>query len=224
MPVDFEGERFANPILTVPETALLVGMPVVTLQNWAGQRSSRPQMITRVPPLRRGWPSIPLVGLVEASVLRGLWKLGLPRHEIETVIAHLRDRENSPHPLATQRLVTDGHLAYVLEEMGNETAAFHIATQQHVILEAVQGHLQRIEFADDGYPMAYHLENLPGVAIDPRFSGGRMAFTRTRTPLFAVAGSLLAGEERADVQEMYGLTAAEVGVVERNLEWLEEAA
>ena len=43
-----------------------------TVKAWAGQRSSRRKMFTRNPRITAAWPSVPLVGLVEANTLRTL--------------------------------------------------------------------------------------------------------------------------------------------------------
>lgn len=221
MPTDFKEPRFASAILTVPATAGLVGMPVATLQSWVGQRHSRPQVVTRRAPLKRGWPSIPLVGLAEAAALRGLVDLGLPRSEIYAVVKHLREHFGSPFPFADERLVTDGRLAYVLEGVDS---AYRVATKQHVFVEAVRDYLKPIVFADDHYPTAYRVPDMDGVVIDPRFNAGRWTFERSKVPLFAVAGALQAGEPTVEVAEMYRLDLDEVGLVERHLERVAEAA
>lgn len=218
---NFDEPRFTSAILTVPETASLVEMPTATLQSWVGQRKSRPQVITRYKPLKRGWPSIPLVGLVEATVLRGLLAQGLERWEIYATVEHLRTEFGSAFPFADHRLVTDGSLVYALEETG---AMYRVATSQYVIVESVKEYLKPIVFGEDNYPMAYRVPGLPGVEIDPRFNSGRWSFERNRVPLFAVAGSLQAGESPAVVQDAFGLTPDEVKLVERNLGRLEDAA
>lgn len=221
MPTEFTSPRFANPILTVREAANLVDMPKDTLQSWVGQRTGRPKVVTRIAPEKRGWPSIPLVGLAEASVLRALIEKNLPRREIYDVVTHLRERMDSPFPLADERLVTDGHMAFVLSD---EETGWHVGSGQHIIVEAVKDYLQPIVFGEDHFPEAYRVPELPGVVIDPRFNSGRMAFERTRTPLFAVAGSLRSGEPAGEVAQGYGLTLDEVALVERRMDWVEQAA
>ena len=83
MDVDYQEPRFVTPICTVQDVADLVGMPLDTVNAWAGQRSSRRQMFTREPQDHRGWPTVPLVGLVEANTLRTLREMLAPS-EVET--------------------------------------------------------------------------------------------------------------------------------------------
>lgn len=220
MGTNFRDARFTAPICTVRDVAELVGMPLATVQSWAGQRYSRPQMITHFRPERRGWPSIPLVGLAEAATLRSLLEV-LPRREVWAAADWIRQRFDSPHALANQRLVTDGAYAYVEE---HPALIYRVATNQQVIRTAIEEYLRPIRFGEDFYPEAFRVTRLPGVEIDPRYNAGRMAFERNRVPVFAVAGSLRAGETVAEVVEEYRLTMAEVRAVEEQLDWLDEAA
>lgn len=178
-------------------------------------------MITRYRPLKRGWPSIPLVGLAEAAVLRGLLEQGVRRSEIYATVDHLRTEYNSPFPFADHRLLTDGQLVYALEESG---AMYRVSTDQFVFRDVVEEHLKPIVFGEDNFPTAYRIPDMPGVEIDPRYNSGRWSFERNRVPLFAVAGAIEAGESPAVVCEAFGLTADEVTLVERNLERLADAA
>ena len=92
--VDYGEPRFVTPICTVHDVATLVGMPLDTVKAWAGQRTSRRQMITRLPQRHRGWPSVPLVGLAEAHTLRTLREL-LPKTEVDAAAAAQRERWSS---------------------------------------------------------------------------------------------------------------------------------
>lgn len=218
--VDFSEARFTSPICTVREAAELVGMPVATLQSWAGQRRSRPQVVAHIQPHRRGWPSVPLVGVVEAATLRAL-ALNLKPSEIAAVATWMREQYSDPHPFANRRLMSDGAFAYVEED---SELLYRVRTSQHVIRESIATQLRPVEFADDNYPLAFRVDRLPGVLIDPRFNAGRMAFARNRVPVFAVVGSLQAGEPADEVADSYRLTRDEVAQVEQHLEWLATAA
>jgi uncharacterized protein (DUF433 family) len=222
--VDFSEPRFTRPICTVADVAQLVEMPIDTVKAWAGQRTSRKQLITRHSQGHRGWPSIPLVGLAEASVLRAL-KQVLPASEVAAAARWIRDAYETPHALANRRLVTDGAYAYIREHMDSSDSLYRVSTNQRVIVEAVEAHLRPLVFAgDDDYPYAFKVQRLPGVEIDPRFNAGRMAFARNRIPVFAVAGMLEAGEDPHLVALEYGLTAAEVEAIGGELDWVVEAA
>lgn len=220
-PVEFDEPRFTSPILTVPDVQRLVGMSLPTVQNWAGQRTSRPKLITTVPNDRRGWPTIPLVGLAEAATLWGMLQLGLPHDEVRAAAAYIFERYDAPHPLAHRHLVTDGFYAYVEEHNGE---LYRALTKQHAMRQVLDRWLRPLEFQVDDYPVAFRVAQVPGVVIDPRFNAGRMHFERNRRPLFAVAGSLRAGESIEEVAAGYGLTLDEVRAVADELDWLEVAA
>lgn len=222
MAVDYQEPRFVDPICTIREVALLVGMPLDTVKAWSGQRRSRPPFITRIPQGHRGWPSIPLVGLAEASALRAL-RAVLPHGEVAAAAEWIRSEFGSPHALANRRLVTDGAYAYV-QEHGDQELLYRVKTQQHVIAEVVAEHLRPLRFEGDDYPTAFRVAAVEGAEIDPRYNSGRMAFERNRVPLFAVVGLLKAGEPATIVAQEFGLSMSEVASVEHNVEWLDEAA
>ena len=217
--VDYTEPRFVTPICTVQDVAELVGMPVETVKTWSGQRTSRRKMITRMPQDHRGWPSIPLVGLVEANTLRTLRDL-LPPPEVESAALWIREHHAAPYALANRRLVTDGAYAYVRE---NPNQLYRVRTNQHAFVEVLEEHLRPLIYEDDDYPVAFRVR-IPGVQIDPRFNAGRMALARNRVPIFAVVGSLQGGDSIDEVMQQYGLTLQEVAAIDEHREWAATAA
>jgi len=217
--VDYNEPRFVTPICTVQEVAEIVGMPLETVKTWAGQRRSRRQMFTRTPQDHRGWPSVPLVGLVEANTLRTLREMLAPS-EVEAAALWIRRHYDAPHALANRRLVTDGAYAYVRE---NPSGLYRVKTGQHAFVEVLENHLRPLVFEQDDYPVAYRVR-IPGVVIDPRFNAGRMTFVRNRVPVFAVIGSLEGGDSVDEVMQQYGLTLQEVAVADEHREWAAKAA
>lgn len=219
-PTGFETDpRFSTPILTVAEVSGLLAIKLPTMQNWAGQRTSRPQLIQRIDQHHRGWPSIPLVGLVEASTLK-LLKTILPDSEVRFAAEWIRREFQSPHPLAHRRLVTDGVYAFVEEHQD----LVRLSDQQRVIRESIDEYIRPVLWAEDDYPLAFEVMQLPGVVIDPRFNAGRMAFLKGRVPVFAVLGSILAGDPLDEVATAYRLTLSDVEAVNEQREWLGTAA
>lgn len=219
MDVDYTEPRFVTPICTVHDVADLVDMPLDTVKAWAGQRSSRRQMFTRIPQGHRGWPSVPLVGLVEANTLRTLREMLAPS-EVEAAADWIRQRYAAPYALANKRLVTDGAYAYVRE---NPSDLYRVKTNQHAFVEVLEDHLKPLIFEHDDYPVAFGVR-IPGVVIDPRFNAGRMTFIRNRVPVFAVVGSLAGGDSVDEVMQQYGLTLQEVAAVDEHREWAATAA
>ncbi len=219
MEVDYTEPRFVTPICTLQDVAELVDMPIDTVKSWAGQRSARRRMFTRYPQDRRGWPSVPLVGLAEANTLRTLREMLAPS-EVEAAVAWFGKHYAEPFALANKRLVTDGVYAYVRE---NPSDLYRVKTNQHAFVEVLEDHLRPLIFEHDDYPMAFRVR-IPGVAIDPRFNAGRMTFVRNRVPVFAVLGSLTGGDSVEEVMQQYGLTLQEVAAVDEHREWAATAA
>lgn len=146
-------------------------MPLDTVKAWAGQRSSRRQMFTRNPQDHRGWPSVPLVGLVEANTLRTLREMLAPS-EVEAGALWIRQRFDAPFALANKRLVTDGAYAYIRE---NPSELYRVKTSQHAFVKVLEDHLKPLVFEDDDYPVAFEVRlpcrDRPAVqrrAHDPR--------------------------------------------------------
>ena len=217
--MDENDARATTPICTPSDVALLVGMPRSTVYDWLKPRPSRPYLIHHIPPETRGWPSIPLLGLAEAAVLRAMRDNGMKMPEIAAAVDYLRDKDG-PYALGRPELLHDGFQAYVADGGNLQT----LRGGQLVLMGLVDQYLQPFRIAPDGFVEAYLVERIPGVEIDPRFQAGRMRFTRTGVPVFAIAGALEAGEDPHVVATEYGLLDHEVGAVQQQLEWLSTAA
>lgn len=217
--MDVRDVRAIAPICTPADVERLVNMPRSTVYSWMHATATRPALIHHVPASRRGWPTIPLVGLAEASVLRALREQGMSMKEIVAAVTYLR-KKHGEFALGSPELVTDGVLAYVEEPGGLVT----LRGGQGVLLQTVQQYLQPFTLAPDKFVQAFVVPDLMGVEMDPRYASGRMRFTRTGVPLFAVTGLLEAGDPPEVVADEYGLTLDEVGLVREHLPWLSEVA
>jgi uncharacterized protein (DUF433 family) len=135
---------------------------------------------------------------------------------------YLRKQSGNEYALATPRLVTDG-IDVFFERDGELERLLDGQMAAHQIIESYL--VELVPWADD-LTGAYRPPALQSdlVEIDPRFNAGRMSFRRTRTPLFAVVGSVAAGDSLAEVAQGYGLTAEEAALVEHHFDWLAEAA
>jgi hypothetical protein len=219
--MDADDIRASTPICTTAEVATLVGMPTPTVYSWTRKRGHRPALVHTVANDLRGWPTIPVVGLAEAHVIRALRSMDIRMSKIAEVVNWLRNEANDPFALASPKLVTDGIDLYVQRDADLERAF----DGQRPIKETIADHLREIDVWPDGYAGGYSPERLgPAIQIDARFSAGRMSFVRNRVPLFAVAGGLIAGDSPESVAADYGLNPDEIALVERNLDWLKEAA
>jgi uncharacterized protein (DUF433 family) len=186
--------------------------------------AARDPLIHSVMTTRRGWPSIPLLGLAEASTARALRDAHLPMRVLVEAAEYIREHANDEFALASPKLVTDGTAAYLHDATTDDLT--RLRDGQAAFVDVVRKHLRPLIPGDDGYVSQFRVMRFATseVVIDPEMNTGRMYFTRTGVPLFVIAGALRAGEHPAIVAEDFDLTRDEVSEVESNLEWLEAVA
>ncbi|MGH3999064.1 MAG: hypothetical protein ACRDTJ_16595 [Pseudonocardiaceae bacterium] len=90
--------RFLAPLLTVTEAARNLLISPSTVKDWKAR-----ELVHAMAPLRRGAPILPLAGVAEAQVLRGLRLSGLPPTEVARVTRSLRE-ELGEYALIKERL------------------------------------------------------------------------------------------------------------------------
>lgn len=210
MPISTDDIRASAPILTYPEVAVLAHMPEGTLRTWARGRGNRTAIVHTHKPFKRGFPSIPLVGLAEASSLRALRKGGMKMTEIARAADFIRRESGDNFALTNPRLVTDGATAFVQYDHGLR----RIRDGQEAFVDILRHHLEPLHLGPDGYVDQFIVDQDTGITIDPRFNSGRPAFARSRIPVFAVLGSLAGGDSPDEVADDYGITIEEVRSVE----------
>lgn len=220
--MDASDVRVTVPICTPRQLGELIDMPLSTVYSWTKPTATRPALIHRVEPLRRGWPTIPLIGVAEAMVLRPLrkdWKMRMP--EISAAVTFLRE-EGGPFALGNPQLLHDGVLALLQDPDGSLSA---LRSGQGVLPGLLREQLHPFRLAPDGFVEALKVQQIPETEIDPRFSSGRMRFTRTGVPVFAVAGMLKAGEPPEVVAHEYGVELRLVqAVADADPAWLSQVA
>ena len=199
-------------------------MPLDKLYSWLRKQATRPALVHgAVPPERRGWPSLSVVGPAEAHTAHALrTRLGHRWSMHQLLDFAERARKLAPYPLAVPKLVTDGIDAFV--EHDDELSRLYDG--QTPLSEIGRPYLTELVPWDDELTGSYRPPELRSdlVEIDPRFNGGRMSFVRNRVPLSVVVGAMSAGDSAADVQSDYRLTDNEVDLVEQHVPWLLQVA
>lgn len=193
-------ERVTSGILTPPALAALEGMSESTAYGW-----TRDGLVT-ARPTRRGWPSIPLLGLAEGHLAWRLRRHHLPMEEVRGVLDLIRDRGSSAFAALSKNLVTDGVYAYLRQHEG----LGRIVDQQLAMESVMEQYVTQLLTDEDGFVYRYQVAQLPNVVIDPDFNAGRMMFADSSVPVFAVAGLLSAGEPEDVVAEEYGVSLDDV--------------
>lgn len=219
-----EDSRFTVPLYTVPEAARLVGMAPSTLATWAKGYTRRfsnrrdveqGPVITCVPPGRPGWPTIPFVGLVEATVVQAFRRTELPLQRIRRALQVLAEQGELAHPLASRRLYSDGARVLFDYATDAEDGQLRLLTVvdggQRVFHEVIAGYLERIHFAD---PWATELivpvTDRPVLRVLPRVAFGDPLFINGGAPLSAVISRYRAGEAVKSLASDYEVPADDI--------------
>jgi uncharacterized protein (DUF433 family) len=223
--------RFSRPLYTMAEASRLVGMSPSTFSTWAHgyQRRfpDRPDVIKgpvihAVPPERPGEPTIPFVGLVEATVVQAFRRTDLSLQRIRKALEVLAEQGDLEHPLASRRLYTDG--ANLLFDYAQESSDGQlrlltvVESGQRVFHEVITEYLRRIEFGDDwATSLVVPVTKREVLRIRPDVADGEPLFMRSGAPLSAVSSRLKAGEAASSVADDYGIPEADLIDVVRDL-------
>lgn len=153
--------------------------------------------------------------LVEAHVLDAIRrKHQIPLDKIRLAIKYLHQEFGSEHPLADNRLETDGLDLFVSEygRLINITRAGQIAMR-----EVLENYLKRVERDPRGtairlYPFTRkrEIDEPRLVVIDPAVSFGRPVLVGTGIPTLAIAERYKAGESVPHLASDYGRSREEI--------------
>lgn len=207
-------DKFNDPLLTPREAARHLRIPRATVYYWLREVVDGDPLVHHVEPAKRGQPSMPFVGVVEAYVLRSLRNLGLTKQRVRDAAADVRKEFATPYGLATKRIATDGVDIFVQHADDNLA---RVGDGQLPIREMINDYLRYIDWdtADD-YPSRLRLRQYSDVApviIDPRFGWGAPVIEATKVPVDAVLDLWLAGESLEDVAYEYGMTREQVEAI-----------
>lgn len=141
--------------------------------------------------------------------------------EVRAVLDLIRHSGQSQYATLSQRLVTDGVYAYLRASDG----VGRVVDQQLAIEQVVEDFTTQLLVDDDGLVFRYQVDQMPGVVIDPSFNSGRMMFSDSSVPVFAVAGLLASGEPVQAVADEFGISAGAVEIVATaDPDWLSAVA
>lgn len=170
-------ERFTEPLYTVGQAALFLGVPRQTLSYWAEGHGRNPAIVTVVSSKGRNRPVMPFVGLAEAyvaSVFRRAHRLSWSY--IHKALASIRDNLGLEYALASERLYTDGaQIVFDHRKEEEETALLvEIVSKNVVFTEVVRDYLRRITYGSDGWADELILPTPQKVAVvNPRRAHGQ---------------------------------------------------
>jgi uncharacterized protein (DUF433 family) len=168
------------------------------------------------------------MNLIEVHVLSAIrrkHKISLPK--VRTALNYLKKDFPSKHPLADQKLETDG-LNLFLHKYGR---LINLSEDgQLAIREIIEAHLRRIEWDPSGLPTRLYLftgtsyfDQPKAVVVDPYISSGRPVIAGTGVPTAVIAERYKAGEPISEIAEDYGRKQSEIEEAIRCELWLEAA-
>ncbi|MFC8422635.1 DUF433 domain-containing protein [Streptomyces sp. NPDC057236] len=207
-------DRFGDPLLSIQEAARHLQLPDRTLQRWLRHdNAAGAPLVHSVEPVKRGWPSLPFVAVVEAYVLRSL-RGYLSMSRIRDATEAVRNTFDDEYGLATRRIATDGVDIFVEYADGDLARA---RDGQRPIREVITDYLHYISWEPgEQYPCRLRLRQYPDVApviIDPRFGWGTPVVAGPNIQIDAIVGMWKAGESLETVAAEYGLSRDQVEAV-----------
>lgn len=206
-------DRRLLPAYSVREAAHYLGIPASTVRYWAAGRPGISQALIAAAGTAPG--SLSFINLIELHVLGAIRReheVSLPK--VREAIHYLEQHYDSPHPLASHQLETDG-LDLFVERYGS---LVNISRDGQVAMrEVLEASLKRIERDTAGFPIklypftrsdVHHAPKL--VVIDPALSFGRPVIAGTGLATEVIAERYKAGESVEDLERDYGRPKAEI--------------
>lgn len=214
--------RFTSAICTPAEAATLADMPTGTVRSWMRPTSKSTPIVHSVGTERQGWPTLPLVGVVETWSMRTLRRSGVPMQKLRKVAESLQAEYDDPYVLARPILFTDGIDLY----RRDRGYLFRVEDGQQPIEEVIADYLSRVDLDTSDDPTAFRVPLTSDVSLvmDPHFNAGRPSFENSRVPAFAILGSLDAGDPPQVIAADFGISDEEVNAINERRLWVSKFA
>lgn len=214
--IDIYGGRDPAEIAscTMAEAAHWLDLSHSTVRAWTvGQRYRRGATWKRFTPVievadpeERLLSFRNLVELHVLSAIRREHRVSL--QNVRKAVSFLKRRMGARHPLATQKMLTDGR--DLLVQHGADL--LNASKSGQVEMKIADAYLERIDFGGRGEPLRLYPFTATGihgsprsVVIDPRIQFGRPCLSGTGIPTAAIVERFNAGEKIPSLADDYGL-------------------
>lgn len=196
--------RAREPLYTISEAALFLGMPYGTLRTWLQGRSSGRALVHVVE--GQGEPLIPFIGFAEAA-MTWILRQGLSAQYIRKALAKLQDEIGVEYALASQDLYFHGAkiLYDYLDEDGIKKLV-EVVSGNAVFRPVVEKKLKRLSYSD-GFVSGLILPKTRRevVSADPRWASGQPLTIRGGARLIDLIRRFAGGEDPLEVAKDYGV-------------------
>lgn len=202
--------RVSEPLYTISEAALFLGMRPGTLRNWLqGRARSRP-LVHVVEDLGRE-SLIPFIGFAEAAVT-WIMRQGMSAQYIRKALGRLQDEIGVEYALASQDLYAYGAkiLFDYLGEDGTKRLV-EVVSDQYVFRSIVRAGLRRISYRE-GFASSLILPKTQReiVSVDPRWASGQPLTIRGGARMVDILRRFEAGEFPQALAEDYEVPERDV--------------
>ena len=214
-PLPADDLRVARAMFTVAEAAHGLAVSSSTLQWWTAER-----LVSRLPDRGRR-PSIPFIGLAEATVLTAFRRSGVPLQRIRPALQALSDEIGLEHALASRHLYSDGaEILYDYAERHRELDELAdlvvVRSGQRVFVPVVRDYLRRITWKR-GWPVMVRLPRYDkaAVVVDPLRAFGQPIFEQGGSRVEDVVDRWRAGDTVRSLARDFGVPSGEIEEVLR---------
>lgn len=202
--------RAREPLYTISEAALFLGMPRGTLRNWVQERSlNRP--FVHVVQGESGEPLIPFIGFAEAAVTWILRRASSAQY-IRRALAKLQDEIGVEYALASQDLYAHGaKILFDFVDEGGTKRLVEVVSGNAVFRPVVKEGLRRISY-ERGFVGSLILPKTRRelVSVDPRWASGQPLTINGGARMVDLIRRFGAGESPGALSEDYGVPEEDV--------------
>lgn len=200
--------RTSRGILTMPETAHYLDIPVRTVNRWARRDDGGYGLLHTVDAGRRR-ANMTFLAIAEAWVLDGFRSAGVRLQKVRPALDVLRREFSNEYILTAKELATDGVAVlwdYASTRAGDEL--LEPLTSQLLIRETVEDHLKYVGWDSEGQAETLRVRKFEPavVVIDPRVAFGLPTFKGSRLRVEDVARFVRAGESDDRIIDELGVT------------------
>jgi uncharacterized protein (DUF433 family) len=211
--------RFTEPLYTMREAAIYLGLPPSTFGRWV-KGNGHPGLVASVGGIGPKSATIPFAGLAQGAVVAAFRRVEhLKLKYIRAVLEVLDSELGIEHALASNRLYAHGgQLLYDhAGDVGGTKVLAEILTKNFAFNEVVEGGLKLISYGADTYAERIRLPAAEVVEADPYRGSGKPITLRGGIRAIDIMDRFRGGEEPGYIAESFRIPPEDVIDIIRGL-------